>query len=29
MSISRRDVDIMQTSVEKATENNITLRYLT
>ena len=29
MSISKHDVDIIQTSIKKATENNITLRYLT
>ena len=29
MSISKHDVDIIQTSIKKATENNITLGYLT
>ena len=29
MSISKHDVDVIQTSIKKATENNITLRYLT
>ena len=27
MSVSKHDVDIIQTSLKKATENNITLRY--
>ena len=28
MSISKHDVEIIQTSIKKATENNITLRCL-